>query len=73
MTIGPYPRTPVLAGGLLWVASVDGGTVSAVDPLTAEVVRTVPTGPVSWTPLATGASVWVPSRGAGSLTEVPVR
>jgi len=52
----------------LWVSDFNGAQVSAVDPTTAEVVRTIETGRFPILPIIAFGYAWVPSAMDGTVT-----
>ena len=59
-----------VAGGLVWVGGDDSRTVSAVDPRTHRLVRTVPTGLFPTDIAAGGGSVWVVDGSRGRVVRI---
>jgi DNA-binding SARP family transcriptional activator/DNA-binding beta-propeller fold protein YncE len=59
-----------VAGGLVWVGGDDSRTVSAVDPRTHRLVRTVPTGLFPSDIAAGGGSVWVVDGSRGRVARI---
>ena len=56
---GADPRSLIEGDGLMWVANETAGTITAIDPETNEVVRTLPVEHASALVAYTGGSLWV--------------
>lgn len=70
--VGDYPVGLVVAGGSVWVANRDGGTVSRVDAATMEVVDTIDVGTYPTWIDAAGGSVWVSNQPDGTVSQIDV-
>ncbi len=70
-TAGGFPAGVVLAGGSVWVANRESGTVSRVDPTTMqEIGDPIVTGGLSTWIVAAAGSVWVASQEDGTVTRI---
>jgi YVTN family beta-propeller protein len=70
--VGDFPVGLVAAGGSVWVANRDGGTVSRVDAATMEVVDTIDVGTYPTWIDAAGGSVWVSNQPDGTVSQIDV-
>jgi large repetitive protein len=70
--VGDFPVGLVVAGGSVWVANRDGGTVSRVDAATMEVVDTIDVGTYPTWIDAAGGSVWVSNQPDGTVSQIDV-
>ncbi|GAA0273591.1 hypothetical protein GCM10009127_12600 [Alteraurantiacibacter aestuarii] len=65
--------TMAMAEGSLWVGNCEGGEVYRIDPVTAQVVATIPAGigPSGEQNVVAGAgSVWAPDQAAGKISRI---
>jgi YVTN family beta-propeller protein len=71
--VGDFPVGLVAAGGSVWVANRDGGTVSRVDATTLEVVDTIDVGTFPTHIDAAGGSVWVSNQPDGTVSQIDAK
>jgi virginiamycin B lyase len=72
VTVGRSPVGVQVAGGSVWVANRDGGTVSRVDPSTMDVMSQTSVGQSPTWVAALNDAVWITNQTDGTVTRLDV-
>jgi YVTN family beta-propeller protein len=71
IAVGNNPRDVTSAGGFVWVANTDSGTVTRIDARTGRVAGdAIPVGEKPASIAAGAGSVWVSNSGDGTLSRL---